>query len=119
MHWRLYCFPTASALAFDQYGQLSEQLEQESAMRERAETMATQVHTVYTCPGFFTALKGHATPTRVEALKISLVARIMCARAHTHAHTHTHSTVHTHFQWSQITHTSLGGSIHRRQPLEV
>ena len=91
MHWHLYCFPTASALAFDQYGQLSEQLEQESAMRERAETMATQVHTVYTCPGFFTALKGHATPTRVEALKISLVARIMCARAHTHAHTHTHT----------------------------
>lgn len=34
---------SVSALAFDQYGQLSEQLEQESAMRERAETLATQV----------------------------------------------------------------------------
>lgn len=36
---------SVSALAFDQYGQLSEQLEQESAMRERAETLATQVCT--------------------------------------------------------------------------
>jgi len=34
---------STSVLAFDQYGQLSEQLEQESAMRERAETMATQI----------------------------------------------------------------------------
>ena len=33
-----------SVLAFDQYGQLTEQLEQESAMRERAETLATQVY---------------------------------------------------------------------------
>lgn len=39
---------SVSALAFDQYGQLSEQLEQESAMRERAETLATQV-CVYVC----------------------------------------------------------------------
>ena len=37
---------TASRLAFDQYGQISEQLEQESALRERAETLATQVHTL-------------------------------------------------------------------------
>ena len=35
---------TVSALAFDQYGELSDQLEQESAMRERAETFATQVY---------------------------------------------------------------------------
>ena len=35
---------TVSALAFDQYGELSQQLEQESAMREKAETFATQVH---------------------------------------------------------------------------
>lgn len=33
----------ASQLAFDQYGQLSEQLETESALRERAESVATQV----------------------------------------------------------------------------
>jgi hypothetical protein len=36
----------ASQLAFDQYGQLSEQFEQESALRERAESMATEVGTV-------------------------------------------------------------------------
>lgn len=40
---------TVSALAFDQYGQLSEQLEQESAMRERAETLATQVWVFTLC----------------------------------------------------------------------
>ena len=53
---------TASALAFDQYGQLSEQLEQESAMRERAETMATQVHThtvTHTHAHTHTSLDGH------------------------------------------------------------
>ena len=33
----------ASQLAFDQYGQLSEQFETESALRERAESVATQV----------------------------------------------------------------------------
>ena len=37
------CFATASQLAFDQYGKLSERFEQESAMRERAESMATEV----------------------------------------------------------------------------
>ena len=39
----LLCLPAASQLAFDQYGQLSEQLETESALRERAESVATQV----------------------------------------------------------------------------
>lgn len=37
-----FSFP-ASLLAFDQYGQLSDQLETESALRERAESVATQV----------------------------------------------------------------------------
>ena len=36
-------FYAASLLAFDQYGQLSAQLETENALRERAETVATQV----------------------------------------------------------------------------
>ncbi len=36
-------FSSASQLAFDQYGQLSAQLETESALRERAESVATQV----------------------------------------------------------------------------
>ena len=36
-------FNAASLLAFDQYGQLSAQLETESALRERAESVATQV----------------------------------------------------------------------------
>ncbi len=38
----------ASALAFDQYGQLSDQLEQELALRDRAETLATEVSHVTT-----------------------------------------------------------------------
>ena len=38
---------TASQLAFDQYGKLSEQYEQESALRERAESMATEVSEVF------------------------------------------------------------------------
>ena len=33
----------ASSRAFDEFGKISEQLEQETALRERAETMATEV----------------------------------------------------------------------------
>ena len=76
----------------------------------------THSHT-YTCPVFFTALKGHATLTRVEGghWKCLLVARIICMHAHAHTHMHAHTRARTHAH----THTSLGGSIHRRQPLEV
>lgn len=40
----VYVFPcTASAKAFDQYGKLTEDLEEQMEMRERAETMALEV----------------------------------------------------------------------------
>lgn len=43
------CVYAASVLAYDQYGRLSEQLEMESTLRNKAENIATQVslnHTI-------------------------------------------------------------------------
>ena len=40
---------TASSRAFDEFGKISEQLEQETALRERAETMATEVSITFVC----------------------------------------------------------------------
>ena len=37
------CFRIASAKAFDQYGKLTQDLEEQTEMRERAETMAMEV----------------------------------------------------------------------------
>lgn len=72
----VYVFPcTASAKAFDQYGKLTEDLEEQMEMRERAETMALEVlqytyMCYYVCNLFFSSpsLPSPLTPSLLLSL---------------------------------------------------
>lgn len=45
LYYTCYVLLIASALAFDHYGQLTQQLEDQTEMKEKAEQLALQVHT--------------------------------------------------------------------------